>query len=117
MSGQFLINNSVKTEKRYDLQRFVERIDGAYEVVNAYLLTALRQLKPAGQYIIKDLPHRPDMISHDIYGDTQYWYLLMDYNNILELTDLHKGRNLNYFSLVDLEQLYLELSAKSYYLA
>lgn len=108
----YYINSEVKPVQRYDLQRFIENIDGSYELINSYLISAVRDLVSVGIFTIRACPFRPDMISYEIYGDTQYWPLLMEYNNILELTELKIGIQLNYFSLDELEEIYLTLMSK-----
>lgn len=110
----FFINKTLQTTRRFDLQRFIERVDGAYEITNSYILIALRQLPAAGIFTIRTTPYRPEMISYEIYSDTQYWPYLMEYNNILELTDLTIGTQLNYFSLDKLEDLYLTLTSRKF---
>lgn len=108
----FYINRQVTTEQRFDLQRYVGREEGAYEIVNSYLLAQIRTLPVVGIFTILMSPYRPDLISYAIYNDTQYWPYLLEYNDILELTDLKIGVRLNYFSLDRLEEIYLTLSSK-----
>lgn len=110
----FFINKSVTTQQRYDLQRFIERLDGAYEFINSYIIAKVQDLKIIGMFTIRNAPYRPDLISYEIYGDTQYWPFLMEYNHILELEELKIGTQINYFSLEELEDIYLTLTSKQF---
>ena len=50
-------------------------------------------------------------MAYDIYGDPQYWWLLMEYNGYVSWEDVRLNRRVRYFSLADLNTLYLSLAA------
>lgn len=95
-----------KTAKRFDMMRYMAFREGYYDAVSSYFLQEARMLPAIGLYKITDVPFRPDMISFDLYGDTQYWWLVMLYNDEIFLEKLTQGRKLSYFALGDLDRLF-----------
>lgn len=101
----FYINNSLQTDKRYDTAKFLEFTDDL-DPLNSYMLININRLPEQGTIILNNQELRPDLLSYKIYGDTQYWWILLKYNNIIDLNDLYKGRVISYPSLNDIEYLY-----------
>jgi hypothetical protein len=96
--------------KRFDLARFVQFREGACDIQNSVILERLPGLPTVGNYTVTEDAGRPDMVSSAIYGDTQYWWLILYYNSLVLLTDLSPGKVLRFFSLSDLSDLVFELS-------
>lgn len=96
--------------RRWDLARYVAFRDGAYDVLNSALLENVKFLPSIGTYLITEDAGRPDMISHAIYRETQYWWLLMLYNNTVLPADFVAGQTINFFSLDALDSLFFRLS-------
>lgn len=98
-----------KISQRFDAARFFGFRENYYDVASSVFLERIPLLPQVGEYTITDDPYRPDMISHGIYGDTQYWWLLMVYNDEIFLENLTLRRKLRFFSLGDLDELFYEI--------
>lgn len=105
----FYLNLTIETEERYDLAKFFEYNIDNYDPLNSFLVKQLNNLSTFGQYIVTVEEFRPDLISYKIYNTTQYWWLLMFYNNILSYTDVVSGVVIIYPAIKDLEKLYFQL--------
>jgi hypothetical protein len=97
--------------KRYDIAKFLVFRDGYFDAASSYLIQNLSSLPMVGQYQIVDTPYRPDTISWDIYSETQYWWMLMIYNNIIDIRNLQPLAKLKYFSLSDLDYFFSQMVA------
>jgi len=106
----YKINLTYQGFPKYSLGRFCEYQEGIYDVVTSLFFEQLSTLPPS-KFITLDAKyeHRPDLLSYDEYGDTQYWYLIMVYNNIIDIDNFVAGIKLKLFSLEDLEILYQSL--------
>ena len=60
--------------------------------------------------LIRKEENRPDLLSYNIYSDTQYWWVLMWYNSLYKPEDLKVGLTINYPALSAIEQLYMNAS-------
>jgi hypothetical protein len=96
--------------RRYDFARFVGFREGAFDPANSRFLQRLKELPAIGQYTVVNDEGRPDLVSHAIYQDTQFWWILLAYNGLLKSDDLVPGFEVQYFSLTDLNQLYSALT-------
>jgi len=106
----YFINLNYQGTPKYSLGRFCEYLDDLYDVIPSYFLQRLRNLPVKGYLTITpDLEFRPDLLSYNLYGETQYWWLLLFYNDLISFEDLVSGLEIKYFDLVDLESLYLSL--------
>ena len=101
----FFIDDSLTTDKRFDMAKFLEFTDDL-DPLNSFMILNINRLPEHGSMIVSNQELRPDLLSYKIYGDTQYWWLLLKYNNILNINDLYKGRKISYPSLNDIEYLY-----------
>lgn len=95
--------------KRFDLARYMTFRDGYFDAASSYLIQNLKTLPLVGYYIITDEPYRPDMIAWDIYGDTQFWWMIMVYNNIIDIRNLPQLTKLTFFSLNDLDRMFAQM--------
>ena len=106
----FYINLDYQGFPKYLLGRFCEYLDDLYDIIPSYFLQKLRELPPKVYLTITpDIEYRPDLLSYQLYGDVQYWWLLLFYNDLISFEDLVAGLEIKYFNLVDLESLYLSL--------
>ena len=107
----FYIDNELNTVRKYDMVKFVELTeDGVFDSLNSYFLYQIPKLPTVGYYTIRAEDKRPDMLSYRIYGETQYWWVLMWYNNFLKPQDLKIGAVIKYPSISAVEQLYMNAS-------
>jgi hypothetical protein len=106
----FYINPELETKERYDLIKFLEFDNGAANVVTSFMLTNIPRLSPVGTYTVRRESGRPDLLSHAIYKDLQYWWVLMWYNSLVSVNDLVSGMVIEYPSLSAVERLYTRAS-------
>ncbi len=109
----FYVDYNIETRFRYDLTKFLEYKEGIYDTYNSYFLSKFCKLPEAGAYLISTVPERPDIYSRDLYATTDYWHLLLEFNNILFLNELQLGKSLRYFNLSDLEDLFFTIKTAS----
>jgi len=107
----FYIDNDTVTTDKYDMAKFMEfGEDGVFDSLSSYMLYQIPMLPIAGYYTLRTEENRPDMLAFNIYGDTQYWWVLMWYNNFLKPQDLKVGVKIKYPSMSAIEQLYMAAS-------
>lgn len=107
----FYIDNDLKTSDKYDMAKFIElKSDGVFNSLNSYFLYKLPLLHAVGYYTIRKEENRPDLLSYNIYGETQYWWILMWYNHFLKPQDLKNGVLIKYPSKSAIQQMYMEAS-------
>ena len=102
----FYINNDINNSTRYDLSKFMEFNNDNYDSLNSYMLEFLSKLPAFGLYMVKENEGKPDLISYDLYEDTQYWWILMLYNNIFNINELTPNKIISYPSISSIEELY-----------
>jgi len=111
MAGYFYINLGYDSPVRYDEAKFMEYDTDVYDSLTSYFLDVLRKLPVHGEYVVVDEEGRPDLLSHRIYGSTQYWWILLVYNNLVSPFDVQSGMTIRYPSIDDLEALFFKLAA------
>ncbi len=104
----YYINLDLDSDARYDMAKFME-YNGCFDILNSYFIKEVRKLPLFGEYVIQNEEMRPDLISYRIYGNTQYWWILLIYNKLTNHEELVNGVVLKYPSLEDLEDLYFKL--------
>jgi hypothetical protein len=109
----FYLDLSIPTTARYDLARFVDYSSGVHDILSSFFLSNISQLEMSGTYQIITEEGRPDLISFNIYGSTQYWWIIMYFNSISNFDDLSCGLVINYPSLQSIEDLYFQLNNNS----
>lgn len=92
--------------RRFDIARFVFFREGTFDVPNSQFIHRIKELPAVGVYTVNNDAFRPDMISHAIYKDTQYWWLLLAFNDLTSNDQFPVGALVNYFSLDDLNTLF-----------
>lgn len=108
------VNNDIQNDK-YDLDRFINPVDNSkttyFDIVDSEFLFKLKSLDRFGTYNVIFEEGRPDLLSERIYGvgNTQYWWLLMYFNNIRLPRELKRGTTIRYPLIVDLENIYVNL--------
>lgn len=107
----FFIDLEKETDKRFDISKFFEFTDN-YDPLSSGFVSSLKSISMGGLYTITKEDGRPDLISNNIYGDTQYWWILMLYNDYVIVEDFKIGEQIKYPSLTELEDLYFSLKVK-----
>ncbi len=107
----YYINNDIVTTDGYDFCKFMELDEfGTFDSLNSYWLYAIPLLPLQGTYKITLEENKPDLLSYNLYGDTQYWWIILWYNYLAKPTDLTVGLQINYPSLNSIQQLYTNTS-------
>lgn len=103
----------IETEyiKRFDFAKFTAFENNNHDILTSYFLDKIKDLPIRGVFTITYEEYRPDIISRKIFRDTQYWWLIMEYNNISNIFELTNGKELYYFSINELENLYFSLTS------
>ncbi len=111
MNGEFFINLEYDTDARYDFAKFLQYENNNFDPLTSKFLEELNTLEISGEYKVTTEEYRPELLSYYIYSDQQYWWILLEYNNLLSFEDLVTGLTISYPSLADLEALYFDLKA------
>lgn len=108
----YYINNKIYSINRYDMSKFMDFDIDSFCILDSYLCAQIKNLPYAGAIAVTTQVNRPDLVSYDIYGHTQYWWLLMLYNDYTSPLELTSGALVKYPSLTNLENIYFTLSTK-----
>ena len=106
----FYINTDLESKERYDMAKFSEYLTDNFDILNSYFVHKLKSLAEFGQYAVQAEEERAELISFKIYGSTQYWWLLLLYNDLTAWEQLTAGLTLKYPSITSLEDLYFSLN-------
>ena len=82
------------------------------EFGNGYYNRFFEIKRPLSYYTVKQEDiQRPDLLSYKIYGTTDYWWLLMRYNQIFDIwNDLFSGKTLSIPDVLDYEDFFINCS-------
>ena len=97
------------SEEQYDIAKFMDYKEGAYDVLATPFLNQLFQLPTVHYYYVDNGFKDIDMIATDAYGDPFFAYLIQYYNNDFRDT-FPEGTVLNLFSAEDLLVLYNDVA-------
>ena len=112
VSKLFYINLKKSVSERFDIGRFMLWCGDNYDPLTSNVLREIKDLKLGGFYTVQGQDGRPDLLADVIYGDTQYWWILMQYNAFLEISDITNGLEVRYPSVGALEDLYFSLKLR-----
>lgn len=107
----YFINSTYESDERYDFAKFMSNTYNIYDPLTSKFLVEIIALKSVGSYLVIDEEYRPDKLSHVIYGDDMYWWILLDYNNLIAVEDLVAGLTIKYPSVGDIEAVYFSLKS------
>lgn len=109
----FYLDLENESDVRYDFSKFMRYAGGDnYDPLTSKFLKDLKGLAVKGRLVIQGEEGRPDLISKKIYSSFQYWWLILLYNSILDLSELTIGKTILYPDENDLEDLYLSLKTQ-----
>jgi hypothetical protein len=97
---------------RFDLAKFIKYDNDSFDILTSYFIRELKKLPSKGNLTVTYQEFKPELLADIIYGDTQYEWVLMEYNNLTDIFDIVSGTVINYPSLTDLEALYFGLISK-----
>lgn len=106
----FYISNDLQVETRFDTMKFLNFNIDNIDPLDSYLITNIHKLQAVGTFTVTIQEERPDLISYEIYDDTQYWWILLLYNKILDISQIKPGLDLAYPDKSNLETLYQNAS-------
>lgn len=111
-SKAFFLNTAIEDVERFDMAKFMLYDCDVYEVVTSNILEEFQSLPAGGQYRVEGKDRRPDLISFDIYGSTQYWWAIMVYNGLQSFNDIEHGQELRFPTLATIEDFYFNLKVQ-----
>ena len=111
-SKEFFINLDVDSDERFDMAKFMEYLGDNYDPLTSHLFNEVQNIKQGGKYQIQGEDGRPDLLSYRIYGNTQYWWLILIYNGITEFNNFSTGTEISFPQLSALEDFYFSLKIK-----
>jgi len=106
---QFFIDLDRDTTLRFDMARFMLYDEDVFEPITSHVIENIKGLTSGGQYTVKGDDFRPDQVSFKIYGTTEFWWILLIYNEKLSFQEIQHGDELNFPSIQALEDLYFQL--------
>lgn len=109
--SMFFLNLDLETEERFDISKFLEYTD-CFDPLTSFTLDQIKKLPVGGNYAVSGEEGRPDLLSYRIYGNTQYWWILMFYNDKINIEDIKTSDILYYPKLDELENFYFSLKIK-----
>ena len=102
--------NLEKKKERYDISKFMEFMENEYDILSSYFITKIKELQPIGVFKVSLVEeYRPDLLSYKAYEDTQYWWILLQYNNILSFEDITLNKEIKFPSISAIEDLFFIL--------
>jgi hypothetical protein len=94
------------------MAKFMAHSEYGYDILTSYFIKQIDNLEPFGTYEVVNEEYKPWLVSYRIYGDVQYWWILMMYNKIISHYDVKIGIEINYPSIEDIEDVYFNLKSK-----
>lgn len=110
----FTVDFKSKIINQYDLRRFIPYCDDMYDILDSTFLYKLNNINRFGIYTVTVEENKPSLLSEKIYGagNTQYWWILLYFNNILDCNSIPAGTQLRYPALENLENIYFGMNTK-----
>lgn len=106
----FYLNERVNPPTKFDMMKFFDNSGDWYDPLTSAFVHNLVKLPHETEYTVTYEEKRPDLLSYRYYNDTQYWWVLMWYNSILNVNDIVAGLIIRYPTKAVIEDLYVELS-------
>ena len=101
-----------ESEEKFDISKFMNYIEGVYDVLDSPFLNQLKQLPTIKYYYVDKGFKEIDLIALSMYGDPTYAYLIQMYNN--DMREIFpEGTILNLFDAQDLEELFHNVATRS----
>jgi len=104
--NSFFFNFDIESDQRFVMEKFIEEDFNFFDVYNSKFLFLIKELKQFGEYKITMDSARIDLISYNIYGTTQFWWMLLEFNDIADQFSIKRGQIIKFFDLSDLESKY-----------
>lgn len=112
----YLINTTDVFPFRYDRGRFFrkETFDGkiSFDILDGRIIDEFTSIKPMGVFYITNEVLSPDLIAFKLYNDERYWWLLMLYNNLVEVDEIYPGMEFRYPAREAMDSMYSTLGSR-----
>ena len=105
------IDADFESPNRYDLAKFAVYEEDVFDLIPSFLFEEIMNLPISGYKTISGQEGDAALLSYEIYQDTQYWQILMEYNSLIEPAQLVSGLQIKYPSVTSLENLYFKLNS------
>jgi len=107
----FFFSPTYQSESQMDLAQVVPfyQDEEAYDLLGSYFADNVKGLPLAGRFTVSTEEGRMDLIAYRIYRSTDYWWVLMLYNDLLAPFEVVAGQVILYPSLSDLQNLFYSL--------
>lgn len=80
-----------------DMARFLEFDSESFDPLTSYFLLRLPYLESGGTIEVQaQWERRPDLVSYHIYGTTQWWWIILMYNDLTTNEEVKAGDRLDY---------------------
>jgi len=107
----YFLNLDKEYTTRYEAGKFFHFNADNVDPLTSVFFNEINNLSPDGYWYVTGNEGRPDILSHIIYNDTQYWWLLLMYNGIMYPWWIPTSTILAYPSDDDLDALYFSLTS------
>lgn len=107
----FYIDDTYESDIRFDPAKFMGYSNDCYDILTSYFVHSLKDVEPSGMKLISKEEGRPDLLSFNLYTNTQFWWILLLVNIKTKYTDIQMGDQMSYYSLSDLESIYFRLKS------
>lgn len=105
----FFLNLDIEDVERFDMSKFMLYSGDVYDPITSFALETIPTLRAGGKKTVQGLDFRPDQLSFEIYGSTQYWWVLIIYNGLQSFNEIVHGQELRYPSVSALEDFFFNL--------
>lgn len=109
----FYVNTENAVDNRFNFPNFIEFKNNVYDTMDSVMLGEIRKLPSAGTYRVRSLEdQRPDLISNNLYGTVEYWWIVLLYNGYIDFTKILGDITIQYPTKGSIDDLYLEMKRK-----
>ena len=108
----YYINTSRDTVAQYDMSKFLPFTGDFYDLLYSDFAERLKKLDHDGKVILSAGDTSPALLSYRIYRDTQYWWVVMLYNDMVSMDDFFPGRVVLYVAPSKIHKIYFDLKSQ-----
>lgn len=89
------INRFTTASSRYRKSNLIYYTDNKYITFTTYKKQENQSTENLRYMVItSNFEYRPDLVSHAVYGASDFWWRIMEFNNIKDIFDFKAGLNL-----------------------
>ena len=109
----FLDFDNKNNLRRYDMSRFMQWTGECYDPLSSFFMKRILNMGTATHYEVTQEENRADLLSYNIYGDTDYWWILLLFNGILCPFNIPSGTIIKVPSIEEISEIYTSLRSDS----